>query len=80
MKRFIQGILFILIIYPLTTDIMSIFAQLTEHLCMKIAIKTHELKKALGEEAEEISTQAIGFVAPSVVDEEEDYYEGEEEE
>ena len=72
MKRFIQGILFILVLYPLLSDIMGVVAQITEFLCMKIAIKTHELKKGLECEEEEISTNAIGFVAPSPMDEEED--------
>ena len=76
MKRFIQGILFIVLLYPLLQSIINIVSQLTEHLCTCIAVKTVEVKKTLEDEDLPLANP-IGFQMPSHPEEDEDYDEGE---
>lgn len=77
MKRFIQGILFILLAYPLLNNLINLITQYTEHLCTKIAVKTYELKKDLEDEDLPLANP-IGFQIPSGAENDEDY-EGEDE-
>ena len=72
MKRFIQGILFIVLLYPLLQSIINIVSQLTEHLCTCIAVKTVEVKKTLEDEDLPLANP-IGFQMPSHLEEDEDY-------
>ena len=72
MKRFIQGILFIVLLYPLLQSIIIIVSQITEHLCSCIAVNTVEVKKTLEEEDLPLANP-IGFQIPSHPEEDEDY-------
>ena len=78
MKRFIQGILFILLAYPLLNNFMNLITQCTEHLCTKIAVKTYELKRGLEDEDLPLANP-IGFQIPSNEEEDDEDYEGEDE-
>lgn len=72
MKKFIQGILFISLLYPLLQSLINLINQLTEHFCTCIAVKTVEVKRTLEEEDYPLANP-IGFQIPSHSDDEEDY-------
>lgn len=65
---FFVGIIFIIFVYPIITDIYSIIAQGVEYVNTKIAVKTYKLQAELQEDAEGSPAFAMGF-----------QYEGEEE-
>lgn len=75
MIYFLFGILFAYLVLPLIENVSTIFTQLTELICMKIASKTFKIKKSLEEEPEH-NSQVIGF---QYTPQEEYYYDEEEE-
>lgn len=79
MKKFLQGILFKNLFIPLLDNILSLSSQLTELLCIKIALKSYNLKKQMVEDNNiKENTCAISFhYDPEPEDE---YYDDEEEE
>ena len=75
MRQFFEGIIFISLFLPFVDGIVSLYNQLIEFLCLKIAAKSYAIKKAIEEEDQEQSdVQAIGF---HVSNAEEDDDEGE---
>ena len=75
MKNFFKGIIFISLFLPIVDGIVSLYNQIVEFLCLKIAAKSYAIKKSIeDEEQEQIDSQAIGF---HVLNAEDDDDEGE---
>ena len=47
MKNFIKGMLFVAAIIPLIDGFLSLFNQILEYVCSKIAVATYNLKKII---------------------------------
>ena len=69
MKNFIKGMLFVAAIIPLIDGFLSLFNQILEYVCSKIAVATYNLKQGLldedGEEDNETS-HVVGFALPQI--------------
>lgn len=61
MKKFIEGVLFIMIVMPLLENILSIINQFTEFICTKITVCTNELKNPKTDSKK----NTIGFQIPT---------------
>ena len=75
MKKFISGMLFIIVGWPLLDNIMQIFAQYAECVKAKMALKTYQLNEQMGLlDKNDDTRHRIGFVAPTTcpIDEEEE--------
>jgi hypothetical protein len=72
MKDFLKGAVFMSIILPIISGLVSLFNQAIDFFCTAIAVKTANLQTKLPQEPE--STNVIGFQMP-----EEYYYKDEDE-
>ncbi len=74
MKKFISGMLFVIVGWPLLDNTMQVFAQYTECLKAKMALKVYEMNEMMGLSQHSDETRhLIGFSAPT-----ENYYDDEE--
>lgn len=75
MKKFISGMLFVIVGWPLLDNTMQIFAQYAECKKAKMALEVYQLNEQMGlNDKEETARHRIGFSAPTT----EDYYDDEE--
>lgn len=74
MKNFFKGIIFISLFLPIVDGIISLYNQLVEFICVKIAAKSYAIKKTIQseEEQEPVETQVIGFQVPNEIYEDDD--------
>lgn len=69
-KDFIKGALFIVLLIPIIENFTVILEQLTKHFCTWIAVKTYKLEESIQKKEGGEQTFAIGFQAPSALEEE----------
>ena len=53
MKNFFKGIIFISLFLPIVDGIVSLYNQIVEFLCLKIAAKSYAIKKSIEDEEQE---------------------------
>ena len=71
MKKFIQGIIFIVLLLPLLETFINIIQQSAKWLCTWIAVKTVEIERTLEDEESETPDRVVGFRVPNLEDSEE---------
>ena len=65
MKKFISGMLFVIVGWPLLDNTMQVFAQYTECLKAKMALKVYKLNEQMGLTDKDEVRHRIGFSAPT---------------